>query len=80
MIIDRDVAELQSDAALVGVTGAISRHAVADFPEARQLLDVDVDDLTGGCAFVTRSRRLLRLERTSAVQSARSSCQSEFRA
>ena len=64
MVVDGDMAELPSDAALVGVTGSVAGDAVADFPEARQLLDVDVDDLAGGGAFVTRPARLLRFERS----------------
>jgi hypothetical protein len=71
MIVDRDVAELPSDAAFVGVTGSVTGDAVADFPEARQLLNVDVDDLPGGGAFVARPPRLLWFERAQQAQPAR---------
>ena len=45
MIVDADVDELPADAPAVALTGAIAGDAVADFVEAAELLDVDVDHL-----------------------------------
>jgi len=71
MVVDRDVDELPSDPTFVGMTGAVTGDAVADLPEACQLLNVDVDDLARAFAFVARPARLLGFERAQAAESAR---------
>ncbi len=67
MVVDGDVSELPTNAAMIALAAPISGDAVASFLETTEFLDVDVDDLTGSLALVARPR-LFGLERREQAQ------------
>src|SRR4029077_2782307 len=62
VVIDGDVDELPADALAVAVAAATAGDAMADRIETPKLFDVEMDNLTGRRALVSRAR-LLRLQR-----------------
>jgi hypothetical protein len=66
MVVDRQMHVLPSDPAGVALAVAVAGDPIADPIELAQLLDVDVDDLAWGGAFIAADR-LGRLERRRAV-------------
>ena len=69
MVVDGDMCLFPADTSAVALAYAIAGDAMADAIETAELLDVDVDDLAGGCALVTRAG-LLRFKRAQQAQSA----------
>ena len=59
-VVDRDVDELP--ASTLALAAPVAGDAMADAAEAGELLDIEVDELTGACAVVS-PRRLARFER-----------------
>ena len=62
MVVDRQMYVFPADPAGVALAGPVAADPVTDPIEFAQLLDVDVEDLAGSCAFVATDR-LGRFER-----------------
>ncbi len=67
MIVDSQVEELPADPPGIALAGPVACDAMPGSRETAELLDVDVDQLAGVCAFVA-PHRLSRLQRRDAIE------------
>src|SRR5205085_1978344 len=66
MIVDGDVKTLDAGARIA--VGAITGGADAGLCEAAQLLDIQVEEIAGGIAFIADNRRFGRFQRREAIK------------